>query len=210
MLINQPGDVVTQGLDFGTIVHFDLDDVGITSSPAGTFTFAVDGSYILAYDIPRDSVADLTLDNGDTVAPDYCDSDSCDVAGLRNFANFATSLPRLRMNIPISWNDDHHSVAAIVHYISSYKDDSATDPASGDIPHADPQYSYFKIDAIATLDLSYGYTLKEVIGESTTLRVGVVNLFDTDPPTVSVLGGFDTLTHDPRGRSFYARLTQEF
>jgi iron complex outermembrane receptor protein len=40
--------------------------------------------------------------------------------------------------------------------------------------------------------------------------VGVINLLDQDPPFVELLGGYDVYTHDPRGRTFYARLTQEF
>jgi iron complex outermembrane receptor protein len=209
MLINTPGEIVTQGLDFGTAVRLELDEVGITSSEAGTFVVAVDGSYVLSYDVPRESIADLETTSGAEIAPDYCDGDTCDVAGLLNAANFAAPLPRLRLNIPVSWSDEHHTVAVIVHYISGYEDDSHSDPESGMIP-ASGGYTPAEVDAMVTLDLSYGYTFKELIGESTTLRVGAINLLDTDPPRVESLAGFDPATHDPRGRTFYARLTQEF
>ncbi|HMI92679.1 MAG TPA: TonB-dependent receptor [Polyangiales bacterium] len=216
-LINQPGEIVTQGLDFGTAVKLELDEVGITSSEAGTFSFAVDGSYVLSYDVPRETVADIQVNdedpNDDEVAgvePNYCDGDTCDVAGLLNQANFASSLPRLRLNVPVSWNDEHHSVALIVHYVSSYEDDSRTVPDRSEIDADDPQYELQPIDAMVTIDLSYGYTLKDVIGEATTLRIGVINLLDQDPPTVNLLAAYDVYTHDPRGRTFYARLTQEF
>ena len=75
---------------------------------------------------------------------------------------------------------------------------------------AGPFALQFLIDAVFTLDASYGYTLKDVIGTSTTLRVGVINLLDTDPSAVDVLGGFDPSVHDPRGRTCFVRLTQEF
>jgi iron complex outermembrane recepter protein len=216
-LINQPGEVVTQGFDFGTGVKLELDEVGITSGEAGTFSFGVDASYVLSYDVPRDAVADIQVADDDPnddevpgVEPRYCDDDTCDVAGLANLANFASSMPRLRMNIPVSWNDERHSVAVVVHYISGYENDSKTDPDSSEISASDPQYELVPIDANVTIDLSYGYTLKDMIGQATTLRIGVVNLLDQDPPRVDVLAAYDILTHDPRGRTFYARLTQEF
>jgi hypothetical protein len=193
--------VKTQGLDFGTGVKLDLQDVGLTESKAGAIAVAVDASYVLKYDIPRRDVADIELENGDTVPVPGCESDSCNVAGLRNFENIASPLPRLRMNIPLSWSDEHHAIAFVVHYISSYKDDANSDPETGEL---------VKIDANATLDLSYGYTLKELIGESTTIRVGMINVFDSDPPPVVALAGYDVFTHDPRGRLFYARVSQEF
>jgi outer membrane receptor protein involved in Fe transport len=216
-LINQPGKVVTQGFDFGTGVRFELDEVGITSGEAGTFSFAVDASYVLSYDVERDAVAGIEVADADpdddetaSVDPRYCDGDTCDIAGLINLANFAAPLPRLRMNVPVSWNDERHSIALVVHYISGYEDDSKTVPEATEIDADDPEYELAAIDAFVTLDLSYGYTLKDVIGQSTTLRIGVINLIDQDPPNVDILGGYDVYTHDPRGRTFYARLTQEF
>ena len=211
-LINQPGEIVVQGFDFGTGVKLELGDAS-----AGTLSFAADASYVLSYDVPRESVADIRVADADPnddetpgVKPDYCDGDTCDVAGLLNQDNFAAPMPRLRLNVPVSWNNEQHSVALVVHLISAYEDDSKTKPQASEIDADDPQYELAAIDAMVTLDLSYGYTLKDVVGESTTVRIGVINLIDQDPPFVDVLGAYDIYTHDPRGRTFYARLTQEF
>jgi iron complex outermembrane receptor protein len=119
-------------------------------------------------------------------------------------------LPRLRLNVPIGWSNEHHSVAVIGHFVSAYRDDTVTNPPAAEIDESDPQYELAKVDAMFTLDASYGYTMKDVIGASTEIRVGVINLLDQDPPFVDILGGFDVYTADPRGRTFYARLTQEF
>jgi outer membrane receptor protein involved in Fe transport len=216
-LINQPGEIVTQGFDFGTKVTLGLDKLGVHASGAGEFNFAVEGSYVLSYDVPRASVADQLVMDPDpsdettpSVKPKYCNSDSCDVAGLVNRANFAPALPRMHLNVPLGWSNEHHTVAFVVHYLSSYDDDIRSVPPPSEIDASDPQYELVQIDAMVTLDLSYGYTLKDVIGTSTELRIGVINLLDQDPPILDILGGFDVYVHDPRGRTFYAHLTQEF
>jgi len=197
-----------QGIDFTTGVKLDLQDIGLSSSPAGTFQIAVDGAYILKYDIPSDLVAKIKLNDktpndstdNPTVTLDGCKGTRCNVAGLRNADNIAPPLPRLRLNVPLSWSNEHHAVALIVHLIGSYKDDANPDLDTGELP---------KVDTNVTLDLTYGYTLKDVVGEATTIRVGIVNLLDTDPPFLPE-AGFDPFTHDPRGRMVFARLTQEF
>jgi outer membrane receptor protein involved in Fe transport len=61
------------------------------------------------------------------------------------------------------------------------------------------------------MDLQYGYTIQDWIGAGLTLRVGVTNLLDQDPPIVTTeTTGFDPMMHDPRGRLFYAKLISEF
>jgi outer membrane receptor protein involved in Fe transport len=185
-------DVTTQGIDVDATFRNDFD------ANAGMFSLGVNLSYVMSYDIP---LADF---GARSASPDAsCDSKTCNVAGLRNGSNFARSIPRMRMTIPLSWNLGAHQATVIGHYISSYLDDQL--PA-GHMP-AEP---FIPIDGQFTLDLQYALRIAEGKDSATTLKVGVNNLFDTDPPHVNTANlGYDTETHDPRGRLIYARLIQE-
>ena len=66
-----------------------------------------------------------------------------------------------------------------------------------------------RIDSFTTFDLQYGYRIDDWIGDALTLRVGVLNLLDTDPPFVHTTGGFIPI-HDPRGRMFLAKVIGDF
>lgn len=193
--------VTTTGLDFGLVLRLKLKDFGVDED-IGSFSFGVQGTYIHDYNIPRKDVPNIVLDDRTEVDPPDCDGDSCDVSGNRNFANFAFSLQKLRANFPITWSHKGHGVTFIVHFISGYKNDEMYDSRG----------KYYDIDSLTTLDLQYSYTLDDVIGLNTTFRLGVTNLLDEPPPHVDTNSGYgyDTLTHDPRGRLIYARLAQEF
>jgi outer membrane receptor protein involved in Fe transport len=184
--------VKTHGIDFG--VNY-ASDFGAT---AGTFSLGVTGTYTLAYEIPEVSVPGPIKTNNVV----SCSGGSCDVAGYRNFSNFVRPLPRMRGTLPIGWNYDIHNAAVIVHYISSYDDDFNSAPAG--MP---PNYK--AIDSFITIDLQYSLRIPIADTAATTLKFGVLNLLDSDPPPVDVGLGYDVLTHDPRGRMLYARLIQE-
>ena len=189
-LINA-AEVVTDGIDFGAIVKLELDDAGDQTLSVGAA-----GTYVLSFEIPRDQVSDDVAEN----VVD-CDDETCDVAGSRNDATFARPQPRLRVNFPLAWATQSHRVGLTVHFISSYDDDGNLDPDT-----MEP----VEIESWTTLDLTYGYTLLDTIGRSTTLRLGVLNLLDQDPPPVETTLAHDPQTHDPRGRLIYAKIEQEF
>ena len=190
--INQ-SSVKTQGIDFG--VRY-ASDFGGT---AGTFSIGATGSYTLSYDIPAVSVPGPIKTNKVI----ECSGGSCNVAGYRNFSNFVRPLPQLRATLPIGWNFDIHNAAVIVHYISSYDDDFNSAPAGSMMP------IYKSVDSFVTIDLQYSLRIPIADTAATTLKFGVLNLIDSDPPPVNVGLGYDVLTHDPRGRMLYARLIQE-
>jgi hypothetical protein len=169
------------------------------------------GSYVLAYEIPQSSVPSGQWNEdfsgcdqpnlGATETP--AESSSCDAAGSRNINNFARSLPRLRASVPLGWSLDGHTATAITNVIGSYTDDFDSDPS----PVGE---NYRAIDAQITFDLQYAYKLQETEHLATTFKVGVINLLDSDPPAVNTGYGYDSSTHDPRGRLIYGRLIQEF
>jgi len=120
-----------------------------------------------------------------------------DGLGSRNFNNFGTSTPELRVNGGVSWTNDKHSLSAIVRHIGSYEDDEGLREET-------------EIDSFTTVDLQYLISLGEDPEKATTVTVGLINALDQDVPGVETNRGFDTKVHDPRGRLAYVRFKKAF
>lgn len=216
--INVAGSVITSGLDFQAMLNLGRREVG-----AGALSISPSGTYTLTHRIPRRETTLRSFTNAagmnQRLGPKGCsgsadvdldmdpknnaqnDLDSCEVAGSRNYNNIAPPLPRLKFNVPVTWSLLEHHATVLGHYISSYDDDVE--------PLPDGELSV--IPAVFTLDLEYGYTMRDVIGKTFGLRVGVENVLDTLPPIVhGPAVAFDGETHDPRGRVVYAKLSGEF
>jgi iron complex outermembrane receptor protein len=201
--VNIDGAVVTQGIDFGTTVTLTGATFGGSSNAWGAFGLGVQGTYTLSYRFPRSEAGSRTVPNTSPVQSLpalHCDADSCEAAGSRNVKNFAPPLPRLRLNFPVTWSHLGHGAAIIGHFTSALEDDNLVGP-DGKLGRVDPWL---------TVDLQYGYTLKDVIGHELTVRVGVYNVFDAAPPRAAETAGFETLIYDPRGRMVYAKLIGGF
>ncbi len=112
-------------------------------------------------------------------------------AGKRNDTNtLANPIPELRSNTTFSWYRDQHAVNFIARYIDEYEEDNGN-----------------KVDDWWVFDLQYNYQF-DMFGGEATATLGALNLTDEEPPEVT--GGtnefgYDTKTHDPRGRMLYAR-----
>jgi outer membrane receptor protein involved in Fe transport len=189
--------VTTHGIDL---------DVGYRSdfgANAGIWGMGVAGSYVLAYEIPLSAFSPTTVAFKD--ANCNMSTNRCDVAGLRNATNFVRPIPRLRATLPLSWGLGMHTVAVIGHLISGYKDDGPQV-----LPPGTPPLTYFpNVDMFVSFDIQYSIRIEEGPKQATTIKVGVLNIANAYPPYVNGPLGYDTLTHDPRGRMLYARLIQE-
>jgi len=118
-------------------------------------------------------------------------------AGNRNFTNFGSPTPELRFNTGVSWVNDYQSFRVFGRYIDGLNDDQ-----NGGIDID----SMFTVDAQYTLDFGLFDEDWEGIG----LSLGMINAFDETPPQVFTNGGFESRTHDPRGRVAYLELTARF
>ena len=194
--VNIPGDIVTHGVDATVTGRYNGES-------AGVFTLGVETTYVLSYDIPRAQIAEITLMDGTLAGLPFCDTESCDVSGNLNEANIAAPSPALRLNVPISWGLEGHLVGAVLHFMSGLEDWS---PSRFDEMTLTPR----TIDSFMTVDAQYAYTMDEVVGRSTQLRIGVLNLLDQEPPFADVIDSFIAALHDPRGRMVYASIAQEF
>lgn len=122
-------------------------------------------------------------------------------AGNRNFANFGSPTPKLRFNAGISFTNETHDARFYVRHIGGMNDDQVI----GGVENGD-------IDSMTTVDGQYTLNFGGLIegAEGTNLQVGFINLFDKRPPFVATNGGFESRTHDPRGRMVYARIQARF
>jgi iron complex outermembrane receptor protein len=210
--INIAGDVITNGIDFAAFVNLTNATFGSTAPEEHShkLTLGAAGSYLLTFNYPISEAAARVITNSNgtttTLPPAFCNGTgptaTCSAAGVRNF-NTASwqSLPRLKVNFPLTYSYEGHAVSFITHYISSYLDDVN--------PRADG--SFDTISAWITFDLQYSYTVKNWIGQELTTRVGVYNLADADPPHVNGTStSYDYTLHDPRGRMVYAKLIAQF
>jgi iron complex outermembrane receptor protein len=205
--INIPGDVVTNGLDFSAFVTLTNKTFGDAAPEdrSHKLSFGAVGTYLLTFNYPFSEASPRTLPNGTTLPPAPCNgttpTSTCSAAGNRNFNNVWQAMPRWRVNFPVTWSYLGHSASFITHYIGSYQDDVD--------PRADG--SFDTISAWVTFDAQYSYTLKNWLGRELTMRLGVYNLADADPPKVNGLTtSYDYTLADPRGRMLYAKLIAQF
>ena len=123
------------------------------------------------------------------------DGNRFDGANNRNrFIGFG-SLPDKRANLSLQWASERQMLGLTGRYIGAYRDRTPTDTANN------------RIASQTVWDLQYGIDL----GDTTSLSVGVNNLFDADPPEVITDRiAFDGQVADPRGRTLYLRARYRF
>jgi outer membrane receptor for ferrienterochelin and colicin len=124
------------------------------------------------------------------------------VNGLNN--NDFGSRPQFRANLSSLWQHPLGMGAGFnVRYVGTFKECEQNNCNAG-LPSR-------TVDAWYKVDLFGSYTLQSRAG-TTSVTLGVNNLLDRDPPAIygSVFGDYDPTTYDFKGRSFYARMSQQF
>ena len=190
---------------FQAIVNADPTGPRVVRSPAGTILF-VFTDFVNASSIETDGLdiaAKYDFDIGaGTLSPflDYTQVFNYDItdpqagnvegAGNRNFTNFGSPTPETRYTAGLSYINDGLSARIAYRYIDSYLDDQ----------------NDLEIDSHGTIDAQISLN----ITENYSATFGVTNLSDERPPQVFTNGGFDSRTHDPRGRLAYIQLSAEF
>ena len=159
---------------------FDFNARAFYDSRFGTFAPSFSATYVTSYDI---TTADGTVIDG---------------AGALNRANVGNPTPELRANIGLNWIQGVHSANIFYRYIDSYERNEVSNTDS--------------IDSFDQIDIQYNVSLGSFLREdsTTSLSVGVVNLFDEDPPFVAIAGSYDPRTGDPRGQRVYVKLGLDF
>ena len=121
-----------------------------------------------------------------------------DGAGALNRSNVGNPTPELRANLGLNWQLGVHSANIFYRYVDSYVRNDGTNTDS--------------IDSFDQVDIQYNVLLGSYLGgdSSTSLSVGVINLFDEDPPFVAIADSFDPRTADPGGQRVYVKLGLDF
>ena len=141
---------------------------------AGTISTGLEAAYIIDYKVAA------YLKNGVQVV----DPLSCN--GFFNISNSCRSMPNTKAKGFINYKTSKHNFYGAVNYISSYKDERATQVFGRSID----------IASHTTLDATYTYNWDKTFDFS----VSVYNLTDKKPPFVYWDMSYDPNTHNPLGR----------
>lgn len=157
----------------------DLEVGYVRDTDIGSFFVNHSTSYVLSFDLDAGGMGAVSRDG----------------AGSRNNASaLANPIPQIRSNTVVGWGRGSHNVNAVVRLIDSYDDQAPDGSVAGEI------------DEWWVVDLQYGFTTSLFDDHELGITLGMLNAFDEDPPEVSGSAnefGYDTKTHDPRGRMFY-------
>ena len=114
--------------------------------------------------------------------------------------------PELRGNLTFGWERTVVAASITANYIDGYEDEFYGIDFYGDGP-ADSNRDFHMIDSYKSYDAQISYT---GIADSK-LTFGIKNLTDEDPPLSNASNvGYDSATHDPTGRFYYARYNHQF
>lgn len=185
----------------------------------------VNASYTIDGDLGlwRLGIAGAWVRQYDTTTPDGVGGTVlADAVGQYNLRNpIARPLPEFKVNGTLNWSRGPHAAYALVRWISSYDFPRAqwnsaqpfwaATVALANGPAASEAFLTENIDSMTTVDLQYSYTFPQVgLLASTRATVGLRNAFDEKPPWVPDNTGFDTVTHDFRGRMYFLRVQANF
>lgn len=98
------------------------------------------------------------------------------------------ALPRWRAQLQLDGQAGNHRGRLQLNHVESYRDDTDGDR---------------HIASHTTLDAHYRWSL-----DGWSLGAGVLNLTDRDPPSLRGFLGYDSRTHEPRGRLWYVELNR--
>ena len=191
------GSLITNGID--VVLRYALP------SAVGRFRFWLDGNYLLSQN--------LVLPTGKVIhsAGNY---------DLSVFSGILGLTPRLRFNTGIDYDRGPFTTGIVARYIGGFDEcagpsgstsggrglctDHNVDPSTG------APYPVHRVSSYTAFDFYAGYALRSSIG-TTSLTVGVRNVFDLSPPVVyNSFLTFADPSYDFVGRYFWGRITHKF
>ena len=114
--------------------------------------------------------------------------------------------PELRGNLTFGWKKTALAASITANYIDGYEDEFYGVDFYGNGP-GDSNRDFHMVDSYKSYDAQISYT---GIADSK-LTFGIKNLTDEDPPFSNASNlGYDSATHDPTGRFYYARYNHQF
>ena len=176
-----------EGLD--VTVDYDLDDTAL-----GDFNLKFNVAQLLAYDQEPGEVEEIliaAIADGTLIGPTVAS------AGSRVQID---GYPEFRATATLTWRKDGWGAGLFVNHVGSVYD---TGPAQVD-------GRYYELDAWTTVNVYGQYAFRDGVLDGSTVRVGVRNIEDKDPPLASNNFGYLGSLHNATGRYWYASLSKRF
>ena len=183
----------------------------------------------VTYKFPRMALGNFTLNTSWTYLNDFHAYNSAGASrtDLRwsNSANVGGAAPKWRGTTTLSWRKQRWSASLAAFYTGNYADAGATTTQTiydslGQPSYITPyftngafSYRYVVSDSISyNTSVAYRFRAKNKWVGDTTVRVGVVNLLDKEPPLSSDSRGYDPSVYNlmARGRTYSLQLTRQF
>lgn len=178
---------MVQGVDFS--LDYDLDD-----TPWGDFGVAVNVAKLLKYDQSPSPIEALLIQ---AIAAGQLPGLSVASAGNQIKLD---GFPEFRGTASFSWRKDGWGAGAFVSYVGEVYD---TGPSQ-------VNGRFFPVKAWTTVSLYAQHAFKDGMFDGSTVRVGVRNVFDKDPPVTSSNFGYLGALHNATGRYGYLNLSKQF
>ena len=203
-------NIVTSNVNSGGVVTAGVDvDVKWSGlrTPVGQFGAELAGTWIQKYDL---TTIDGTVQHsvGRTTDPSDSAINAITNGGL---------IFRWKHALTVNWNYAGYGLALTQNYQSSYRDAPPAiddcDPTDYTAPDAPPAVCSTgrRVTSFATYDLQGEYSGMKNLS----FRLGLKNVFNRQPPTVTTNGtyfqtGYDPTYYDPHGRFVYGSATYKF
>lgn len=178
---------MVQGVDFG--VDYDLDDTAW-----GDFSVGVNVAKLLKFDQSPSPIEALLIQ-----AISAGQLPGLSVASAGNQIKM-DGFPEFRGTANFSWRYNGWGAGAFVQYVGEVYD---TAPAQ-------VNGQYFPVKDWTTVSLYGQYAFSDGMFDGSTVRVGVRNVADKDPPVTSSNFGYMGAIHNATGRYWYLNLSKRF
>lgn len=178
---------LVEGFDVG--VDYDLDDTAF-----GDFKVNVNVAKLLTFDQApgaAEKALIAAIKAGTIVGPSVTTAGS--LIKLDGF-------PEFRATATITWRKDNWGAGVFVSHTGQVYDTGPVQVAG----------NYYSLDSWTTVNLYGQYAWKDGKLDGSTLRIGVRNLQDKDPPLSSSNFGYLGALHNSTGRYWYGSLTKSF
>ncbi len=179
---------------------FDLSVRYGVPTPVGRFGLTFDGSWLLRFDSEQTVGTTTQTIHG---------KGNYDLNGR----GYGGALPEYKFNVGASWAKSGFSLGALARFVGSFKECAAPDNTStGGLCYANPEGPSREVGTNVTVDLNGAWTTRKSGSGSTSIIVGVANVFDKAPQYVysAALANSDPTVYDYLGRYFYTRVQQGF
>ncbi|HNP64706.1 MAG TPA: TonB-dependent receptor [Woeseiaceae bacterium] len=202
----------TEGVDFG--VFYDFPDTAW-----GQFSVDVNVAYLRKFDqIPSASVASLLaqIEAVNAQGLTFVSPSDLEAETIGSQIETNASRPKYRGRFALDWRRDSWSAGLLYRYVGKTFDTFVDDSEFIEIDQglsgseADAISSFMKVDAFKTISLWGSHRFETGRLDGGSIRVGVNNLTDEEPPLVGTSAGYSTSLHSNRGRYWYVSLGYAF